>query len=608
MAVAAGCAARAVLRRRRPLAARAGRRAAREWFCVGRLRRSGWTSGRAERLAVVDVAGESVLVTRGRATGELHAFFNVCRHRGSQVVPGRPGRATRRRRAGAAALRCPYHSWTYDLDGRLLRAPHTEDVDDFDPTAFGLHPVGVDAWGGFLFAAPGAGRRGRRCVDELGRGAGPGRALPARPARRRPPADLRRAARTTRSCWRTTTSATTAAGVHPELVRLVPAFGARRRRPRLGGRHPAPRRARGRSPRRAPPTARRSPGLDEDERVRHKGELRLPQPDAVSLSADHVAAFTLWPTRPWTAPGSSATCCSRPTRSRGTPSTPSDAADLWDLVNRQDWAICESVQRGMSSRAYTQGWFAPMEDASLDIRRWLLPRLGRGRAGVTPASDVDVRRRRARRARQRDGLAAGPARASRRRARAVRARPRARRLARHLADPAAQLPHAGLRPPDRRGVRRLGRSRGASPASGSSRSPAGSTSSRRARRSRPIDYTTSACDACGVPYEVLDAAEVTRALAAAARCPTGTVALYQERHGDRAGRRAAPRRCSGWPAAPGATLRERLAGDRRCATSATTASRSTTAAGDVPRCGRRRGHRGRLDQRPARPPRHRRCR
>jgi Rieske 2Fe-2S family protein len=55
---------------------------------------------------------------------------------------------------------------------------------------------------------------------------------------------------------------------------------------------------------------------------------------------------------------------------------PDDAGELWDLVNRQDWAVCESVQRGMSSRAYTQGWFAPMEDWSLDIRRWLLPRLG----------------------------------------------------------------------------------------------------------------------------------------------------------------------------------------------------------------------------------------
>ncbi len=55
---------------------------------------------------------------------------------------------------------------------------------------------------------------------------------------------------------------------------------------------------------------------------------------------------------------------------------PSDAGELWDLVNRQDWAVCESVQRGMTSRSYRHGWFAPMEDDSLDIRRWLLPRLG----------------------------------------------------------------------------------------------------------------------------------------------------------------------------------------------------------------------------------------
>jgi phenylpropionate dioxygenase-like ring-hydroxylating dioxygenase large terminal subunit len=52
---------------------------------------------------------------------------------------------------------------------------------------------------------------------------------------------------------------------------------------------------------------------------------------------------------------------------------PSDAAELWDLVSRQDWAICESVQPGMSSRAWQGGWFAPMEDESADISRWYLP-------------------------------------------------------------------------------------------------------------------------------------------------------------------------------------------------------------------------------------------
>ena len=70
---------------------------------------------------------------------------------------------------------------------------------------------------------------------------------------------------------------------------------------------------------------------------------------------------------------------------------PSDAADLWDVVNRQDWAICESVQRGMGSRAYSGGWFAPMEDASLDIRRYLLERLGEsggsGSEAIAPGWD-----------------------------------------------------------------------------------------------------------------------------------------------------------------------------------------------------------------------------
>jgi len=93
----------------------------REWFCAGRadqLRRPG-------SLQVVNVAGESVLVVRTRA-GELRAHYNVCRHRGSQVVPCPPSppggpQATPARKAGS--LRCPYHSWIYRPEGDLLRAP-----------------------------------------------------------------------------------------------------------------------------------------------------------------------------------------------------------------------------------------------------------------------------------------------------------------------------------------------------------------------------------------------------------------------------------------------------------------------------------------------------
>ncbi|MDF2744152.1 MAG: [2Fe-2S] protein [Actinomycetia bacterium] len=98
-----------------------------EWFCAGR-------PDQVERpgsLVVVDVAGESVLLVRTRA-GELAAHYNVCRHRGSQVVPCPPAapggpQATPTRKAGS--LRCPYHSWTYRLEGDLLRAPWSEEID-----------------------------------------------------------------------------------------------------------------------------------------------------------------------------------------------------------------------------------------------------------------------------------------------------------------------------------------------------------------------------------------------------------------------------------------------------------------------------------------------
>ena len=114
-----------------------------EWYCVGRRDDLGLdTPG---RLAVVDVVGESVLVTSDE-TGRLHAAYNVCRHRGSQVVPVvDPGETVT---CAASALRCPYHSWTYGLDGRLLKAPHA-DLDD--PEAFALTDVGADTWGGFVF-------------------------------------------------------------------------------------------------------------------------------------------------------------------------------------------------------------------------------------------------------------------------------------------------------------------------------------------------------------------------------------------------------------------------------------------------------------------------
>jgi phenylpropionate dioxygenase-like ring-hydroxylating dioxygenase large terminal subunit len=82
-----------------------------------------------------------VVVVRDRDR-ELRAFVNVCRHRGSVIVSER-GRGQ--------TLQCPYHAWTYDLDGSLRTAPRSEREAEFDPTGLSLVPVQVETWGPFVF-------------------------------------------------------------------------------------------------------------------------------------------------------------------------------------------------------------------------------------------------------------------------------------------------------------------------------------------------------------------------------------------------------------------------------------------------------------------------
>jgi choline monooxygenase len=87
-----------------------------------------------------------VVVARGR-DGELRGFVNVCRHRGSVVCEGEGRRET---------LQCPYHAWTYDLDGSLRTAPRSELEEHFDRETLGLRPVSVAGWGPFVFVNPDA--------------------------------------------------------------------------------------------------------------------------------------------------------------------------------------------------------------------------------------------------------------------------------------------------------------------------------------------------------------------------------------------------------------------------------------------------------------------
>ncbi|HTY43223.1 MAG TPA: aromatic ring-hydroxylating dioxygenase subunit alpha [Thermoanaerobaculia bacterium] len=332
----------------------------REWVCAGR------SDGLPEAgtVKVLELLGESLLVAR-TSRGRLKAHYNVCRHRGARLCAGD---------AAGPTIRCPYHAWTYDLDGKLLGAPFLNQDPALREEDFSLHPVGIAEWGGFFFLNlwP-AGPVGR----DFERWLGP---VAARLARY-PLASLvtsHRLEYDVRANWKVVAENYNecyhCAGVHPELCEVVPAFREQggagldwdRGVPHRDGAFTFTRSG----------TTPRAPfaGLSEEERTRHKGELVYPNL-FLSLSADHVAAFRLLPE----APDRTRVVCEflfDPAEAARPGFDPSDAVEFWDLINRQDWAICEEVQRGTSSRVHRFGYYAPMEDSSLDIRRYVLERLG----------------------------------------------------------------------------------------------------------------------------------------------------------------------------------------------------------------------------------------
>jgi Rieske 2Fe-2S family protein len=347
----------------------------REWFCVAR----------EEQLAepgdylVLDVVGESILLVRSKER-EVKAHYNVCRHRGARIIPARREDPTSHvtlggGMLGVSGIRCAYHQWTYGLDGKLLNAPHTKEGKGFCKADFSLYPVAVEIWGGFIFVnlSPDEAASEKRTLKTQF-----GEAMER--VKRYPLSKLRIAKTLTyevHANWKIVlenyNECYHCGGVHPELCEIVPAFrqqgGAdlewERGIPHKEG---AVTFTRTGKTNRAP-----FPGLDEVEKVRHKGELIYPNM-MLSLACEHVAAFTLWPA----GPQRTTVVCDflfHPDEMKKSDFDPSDSVEFWDLVNSQDWEICKRVQQGTGSRVHKFGYYAPMEDLSLDIRRYVLERL-----------------------------------------------------------------------------------------------------------------------------------------------------------------------------------------------------------------------------------------
>ncbi len=112
---------------------------ARMWACVGREDEVAHSGDAIVR----EVAGESLILVRGD-DGEIRAFYNVCRHRGTRLLESPEGCVGKR-------IQCPYHAWTYDLHGNLVAAPHMDEGPRFQKADYPLKTVALDRWDGHLF-------------------------------------------------------------------------------------------------------------------------------------------------------------------------------------------------------------------------------------------------------------------------------------------------------------------------------------------------------------------------------------------------------------------------------------------------------------------------
>jgi len=343
---------------------------AKDWCCVARAE-SLPTPG---DYILADVAGERLIVVR-ELDGTIRALFNLCRHRGTRLVD--PTSAKSPQCTGPDGhfdrfVRCPYHAWTYATDGRFIGAPFlpaAQQVKD----ELSLHSAAVATWGGFVFVcleprqtdspaafdssiAAVAGRLSRYEIERLQIGA-------------RLVYDVRAnykvIAENYNECYH-------CGPVHPELCELVPSFA--RGGLDLDWNEGVPHRAGAYTFTVSGTTSRPPlPRLNDMERTRHKGELLLPNL-MLSCSADHVAAFTLWPRQ---CDVTTVVCdfLFDPDEISRDDFDSADAVDFWDVVNRQDWWICEQVQDGMRSRRFEVGHLGPMEQPSADIGRHVRERM-----------------------------------------------------------------------------------------------------------------------------------------------------------------------------------------------------------------------------------------
>jgi Rieske 2Fe-2S family protein len=301
----------------------------------------------------VRIGDDSVVLVRGD-DGVLRAFYNVCRHRGHELVPCDAAVARR------GAIHCPYHAWTYALDGSLRATPRFDAPAGFDAAGHGLVPVRAEEWHGFVMvnvsgdAPPLADYLG--ALDTLLAPYECDRLVTAASHEYELQGNWKLPVENYHECYH-------CPAIHPELcVVSPPTSGDNFDLPGawMGGTMDLEAHAETMSMSGASGGVVLR-GLDDTLRrqVLYVGVF----PNLLlSLHPDYVMTHRIEPV----APGRSWVECQwlfPPEAVERDGFDPSYAVDFWDVTNRQDWHACEGVQRGVQSRGFRPGPFSEAEDA-----------------------------------------------------------------------------------------------------------------------------------------------------------------------------------------------------------------------------------------------------
>ena len=319
----------------------------RRWVCVGR---SEELPAAGDQRAV-NVGPDSLLLVRGD-DGQLRAFANACRHRGHELLPCEGSAAQNR------TIVCPYHAWTYALDGRLIAAPNFRDVTGFDTAEFPLMTVPAQEWHGYIFvnasgdAGPLSDQLG--ALDEIVAPYGIESLVTLARHEYVVDSNWKVLSENYNECYHCPT-------IHPELCAVSP--------PDSGGDYDGAGAWVGgwmelMDGGQTMSLSGASEGLLIEglsgDQAKTVGYVDVFPNLLISVHPDYVMSHRLTPLSP-TATRIECTWAFPKAAAERAGFDPSYAVDFWDLTNRQDWGACESVQRGLASPTWVPGPIAPME-------------------------------------------------------------------------------------------------------------------------------------------------------------------------------------------------------------------------------------------------------